>query len=86
MTNSNKEEAERPLNYFLRMLLEGQLDFIDLTRIYVTYLEHLKDKHRKQMVETAVLLSVFEKPKLWQGTKEELKKRVRQAIEAAKVF
>lgn len=79
-------QDEKPLDYFLRMLIEGQIRFSDLVSMYVSYLERWGKDNREQIVESAVLLSMYEKSKLNLGTKKQLQDRTRVAIEKSGIF
>jgi|WetSurMetagenome_2_1015567.scaffolds.fasta_scaffold1922238_1 hypothetical protein len=79
-------EREKLLEKFYIALREGRISFSELSTIYVKFLERKEDEDRQQIVDSAVLLSVFEKPKLWQGTKKELKDKLKKVIKNANVF
>lgn len=78
--------SEKPLDYFLRMLIEGKVNFSDLFRVYVGYLENKDKQSRNQIVEAGVLLTMHNEPKLNQGTKKQLKDRTIKAIKHANIW
>lgn len=79
-------EGEKPLEYFLRMLLDKKLRFTDLLRVYIRYLEHEEKEQRKQIVESAVLLTMHDEPRANAGTLRQLKIRTKAAIKAANIY
>jgi len=77
---------EKPLDYFLRMLIEGQLNFSDLLGIYVSYLEKGERENRELVVEAAFLVTMLDNPKFNRGSEKDLKKRVQSFIKNSQVF
>lgn len=77
---------ETPLEYFLRMLEEEKMAFSDLLAIYVGYLEGKNSRQRKDIAEAAFLLSMWENPKLNQGTHKQLTDRTAALIDKSGVF
>lgn len=84
--NKQKNMEEKPLEYFYRMLVEKKIKFSELVMVYTTYLEQETKENRKQIVESAFLLSMHNNPRLNMGTKEQLKNRTIKAIEKADIF
>jgi hypothetical protein len=79
-------KREKPLDYFLRLLISGEIRFLDLVRVYIVYLENERKENREQIVESATLLVMHDKPSFNQGTKKQLKDRTKKAIVNAKIF
>lgn len=82
----NKQNKEKPLDYFLRMLIEKQIRFSDLVAIYVEYLEQRESKQRGLIVDGAIISSVLKNKNIWQGTKKQLKEKIETFLEESDVF
>jgi hypothetical protein len=85
-TRGETNMKEKPLDYFLRMLIEEKLYFVDLIRIYVAYLEEKNQENRKDITESSLIIAMYKNPKLNQGTKKQLEERATKLIEKIGIF
>lgn len=77
---------EKPEEYFLRMLIEKKLNFSELIKRYVYYLEETNKENWKDIVEANTLLAGVKETTLWAGSKKSYQERVKAFIKKFNIY
>jgi hypothetical protein len=67
-------------------LINGEINFIKLLSIYVSYLEENKKQNDYLITELGFISCMYRNPKLNCGSKQQLEERFKKAIKQSKLF